>query len=97
MGVVANLVLGIGDNRAGDIRRKRDRALSRVAPQTRPNEEARAEARRSYLLCGGRHLRERYFSALSGTKAAGFFGSATASFRTLKTLWSIGEDTTNSA
>lgn len=97
MGAVAKVVLGIGATGRGDIRRKRDRAVSRVAPQTRPNEEARAEARRRYLLCGRRHLRERYFNVLSGTKAAGFLGSATASFRTLKTRWSIGEDATKSA
>lgn len=69
----------------------------RVAPQTRPNEQARAKGHRSYSLLGRQHLIECYFNVLSGTKAAAFLGSATASFSTLKTRWSIGEDATKSA
>lgn len=32
------------------MRPKRDKVVSRIAPQSRPNEEAHTEARRNYLL-----------------------------------------------
>lgn len=93
MGAVAKVVLGIGGNRARHTSETRQGRL----PRRSTDSTERRGARRSYLLCGRRHLRERYFNVLSGTKAAGFLGSATASFRTLKTRWSIGEDATKSA
>lgn len=80
-----------------DLRRKRDRpspaSLHRL---DRTNRRACRSAPQLFAL-RQTALREGYFNVLSGTKAAGFLGSATASFRTLKTRLSIGEDATKSA
>ncbi len=67
----------------------------RVDPdETKAPHRAVTAPRRTNLACSG--ARD-HFSSLNGTKAAGLLGSATASFKTLNTRWSIGVDATKSA
>lgn len=96
MGAVANLVLGIGDNRAATyVGNVTGPSSGRsTLDRTKRRTPRRADSIRSHAD----GIEEKgYFNVLSGTKAAGLLGCATASFRTLKTRWSIGEDATNSA